>query len=112
MASTLPIITTGAGTQNATQDTQTAGTSAGAGTPSSSVQPGAVGDLNSTTAGVPLSSSQLSTVALSTSTSTIVKPDVAPHHTNLASTGVSVLFFIMAVGLLIAIFMPAKNTTN
>ena len=112
MASALPITTTGSGTQNTTQDPQTAGTSTGSGAPTSSVQPGSVSSLDTAVGGVPLSGSKLSTVALSPTTATVVKADVIPHHTSVATVGLAAIFFILALGLLIAVFVPAKNTTD
>ena len=112
MAEALPLITTGTGTQNATQDPQTAGTSAGAGTPTSSVQPGSFGSLDTATGGVPLNNTTLSTVALSTKSSTVVKPDPIQPSSNAFQGSLSIIFFLLAVGLLVAIFGPSKNTTN
>ena len=109
---TLPTTAAGTGTQNSTQDPQTAGTSAGAGTPSSSVQPGSVGSLDTVTGGIPLSGTQLSTIALSSQTTTVVKPDLTRSSSHPFQTGLSVVFFILAIGLLLAIFGPSKNTTN
>lgn len=112
MAAKLTITNTGSGTQNATQDPQTAGSSTGAGTSSSSIQPGSVGSLDTTTGGVPLSGSKLSTIPLSQTSTTVVKADTSPHHSSFVATGLSILFFVLAAALLIAIFVPSKSTTN
>lgn len=112
MADTLSTIKTGAGTQNSTQDPQTAGNSAGAGTPTSSVQPGSVGSLDTATGGVPLGGSRLSTIPLSQTSTSVVKADAGPQHSGLASSGISIVLFLLAAGMLIAIFAPAKNTTK
>ncbi len=112
MASTLPITNAGTGTQNSTQDPQTAGTSTGAGTSSSSVQPGSVSSLDTATGGVPLGGSKLSTIPLSQTSTTVVKTDTGPPPTAFAAPGLSILFFVLAAALLVAIFVPAKNTTN
>ncbi|MDL2341675.1 MAG: hypothetical protein QFB87_01175 [Patescibacteria group bacterium] len=111
MATTLPT-TTGTGTQNSTQDPQTAGTSAGSGAPISQVQPGAVNTLDTGTGGVPLTSQNLSTVALKPTSSLVVKPDVAQQHTSASTTVAASLLFVVALVLVVSIFMPAKNTTN
>ncbi|MBC7707750.1 hypothetical protein H7Y63_00825 [Polaromonas sp.] len=111
MATALPI-TAAYGSQTTTQDPQTAGGSAGSGTPVSSVQPGAVNSLDTGTGGVPLTTQNLSTVKLQPTTAVVVKPDAVNQQHSAATTVGAVLLFIVAVVLILAILIPAKNTTE
>lgn len=103
----------GTGTQNSTQDPQSAGSSAGSGASGSSVQPGtAPAALDVQTGGVPLTSQNLSTIALPQTSGAVAQSSPPAQPNNPIMTGASVLFFLLALGIIIAIFLPAKNTTK
>ncbi len=108
----LPTIS-GTGTQNTTQDPQSAGSSAGSGTAASSVQPGtAPASLDVQTGGVPLINQNLSTIALPRTSGSVAQAAPPARTNNPIVTGISIVFFLLAVGLILAILLPAKNTTE
>jgi hypothetical protein len=106
--------TSGSGTQNTTQDPQSVGESTGSGTQSAKVQPGTTSTLlDNSTGGVPLQNQALSTVALPKVTASVAQPATPLNTTNSpVSTGFSILLFLIAGAVLLAIFLPAKNTTD
>lgn len=116
MADTNLSTSTGTGAQNSTQDPQTAGNSAGSGSPTASVQPGIIGSLDTGTGGVLLTSQSLPTIALTPTTASVatVAPVALPprHHFGPLLAGVSIILFIVAVALIIGVFLPAKKTTK
>jgi hypothetical protein len=103
------------GQQTATQDPQAATTQAvGAPAQSGDVQPGTINSLLTSTQGVSLSGTPLTTVNLTGSTQ--AQPDQASqpahHHINYGLYGVSILLCVVAAVLFWATSRSAKNTTK
>lgn len=108
----LPTVS-GTGTQNSTQNPQAAGNSAGSGTSASSVQPGTVPNLLETqTSGMPLTSQNLPTISLTQPAGSVAQATAVQPADNPLASGASVIFFLLAIGILVAVFLPAKNTTK
>jgi hypothetical protein len=108
----LPTIS-GSGTQSTTQNPQSAGNSAGSGASASSVQPGtAPAALDIQTSGVPLTNKGLTTIALPQTSGAVAQTAPPARANSPLMTGVSVLFFLLAIAIVAAILLPAKNTTK
>lgn len=112
MTTNLPT-TSGDGTQNTTQDPQSAGTSSGNGTQAAAVQPGTTSLLlDAASGGVPLTAQKLPTIALAPTNTSVAHISPAPLHHSPVLTAVSALLFVIAVALVISTLMPTKNTTD
>lgn len=106
---------TGSGTQSSTQSPQSVGSTGGAPSNATGVQPGtATSLLNTTTGGVALKSTQLSVVGLGARTTTQTsQPEPAPaKHVNPVLFGFSGLLFIIAIAMFWATARTAKTTTE
>lgn len=112
MTTNLPT-TSGTGTQNTTQDPQSAGTSSGGGTQAAAVQPGTTSLLlDAASGGVPLTTQKLSTIAIAPTNTSVAHSSPVPIRHNPLLTGVSILLFVIAIGLIISTLMPTKSTTK
>ncbi|MGH7241321.1 MAG: hypothetical protein ACREGB_03430 [Candidatus Saccharimonadales bacterium] len=106
----------GSGTQTTTGDPQQAVQPSTGGAQSSSVQPGTSSTLLSTsTGGVPLTSTPVTTVGLSSSTTaSVVAPAVVvkAHHIDTPLLVFPAILIVVAAGLFWMVRSSAKNTTN
>jgi hypothetical protein len=107
--------TTGGGTQTSTQSPQSSAGAAGFGTnqQSGSVQPGTTASLLTSTGGVPLQNTQLSTVDLTSSSQAKTAPTTTTtHHVNPGLIALPVILLFIAAVLIWSINRSAKTTTN
>lgn len=103
------------GQQTATQDPQAATTQAvGAPAQSAGVQPGTTSSLLTSTQGVSLSDTPLTTVSLASSTQAQPNQAGQPvhHHVNYGLYGVSIVLCVLAAVIFWATGRSAKNTTK
>jgi hypothetical protein len=107
---------TSGGTQTSTQSPQASAGSGGFGgtAQSGSVQPGTTQSLLTSSGGVPLQNTPVSTVNLSAGTQAqAAKPAASPkHHINPVLIVVPLLLLVVAVGMVGYITASAKKTTD
>jgi hypothetical protein len=115
MADQLTATGAGEGSQTTTQSPQSNATSGsfGAGRQGSSVQPGTASSLLTSQNGLPLQSTQLSTVSLGSqsSSSTQAPTTTKTHHTSPLALGFSILLLVLAVAIFWGMARPVKNTS-
>gem|GEM_PF-3355637 len=103
--------TSGGGAQTSTQNPQVA-TQDNQTQNSAAVQPGTAASLLNSTTGIPLNNVPVPLVSLNTSTSTTVLTPVAPSRPiNPVLGGLSLLLFVVAIGLFVLTSRTSKNTT-
>ena len=101
----------GGGTQTTTQNPQIA-TQESQSQNSQAVQPGTAANLLNSTVGIPLNNVSVPLVSLNTSTATTtLTPVQQPHGINPVLGGLSVLLFVVAIGLFVMTSRSSKNTT-
>ena len=98
------------GTQNTAENPQTAGSAGN----SRAVQPGTTSSLLDTTnGGVPLTNQALTSVNLPKTSASVAQPALpAEQSTNPIAIGFSILLFVIAAAVIVAIFLPVKTTTE
>jgi hypothetical protein len=103
--------TTGSGAQASTQNPQVA-TQDNQTQNSQTIQPGTAANLLNSTQGISLNNVAVPLVSLTTSTTTASVAPLASHRTiNPVLGGLSVLLFVLAIGLFVLTSRTSKNTT-
>lgn len=103
--------TTGGGAQATTQNPQVA-TQDNQTQNSTTVQPGTAANLLTSTTGIPLNNVPVPLVSLNTSTATTTPTPVQPRQAvNPVLGGLSILLFVVAIGLFVLTSRTSKSTT-
>ncbi len=102
----------GSGTQGTTQNPQVSAAPASNAAQTSSVQPGTANSLLTSTGGVPLQVSPVTTVSLNNVAATQVAPRPVQHHISPVLAVLPAGLFVVAIVMFWAINRSTKITTN